>query len=904
MTARVDTADLSLPTGGFPGLDPSWSHRIEVDGQSWHYLDNAASLDGPPRATLLCVHGNPTWSYLWRSLVAAGSDAGYRVVAVDQLGMGFSQRDGHWRLADRVRDLGRFTDAIGLSGDDWDGVPVTTVGHDWGGVVSLGWAVDHPRELARLVLTNTAVHQPADSRVPFLLRLARQPAVHETGTVTTSTFLDVTLSLARPALAADVRDAYRAPYRGRDRRAAIGAFVEDIPVDAGHPSFAELDRIATGVRALHVPALLLWGPGDPVFSDRYLRDLIGRLPHADVHRFEGANHLVIEDADVAGTVVRWLDALEAAPRSADAGVPDGTDVPDGAAPSVDAAREYRPLTAPLTDQATSIAPAVVALGPHGTSSVSWAELATRVERLALGLADLGVRPGDRVSALVPPGVDLTTVLFACFRLGAVAVLADGGLGLAGLTRAVRGAGPAVIIGIERALVGANLGRWPGRRILVTSDAGAPAGVRNRAAATALGTETTLDRVIARGAELAAAGTALPPEPQPDDDAAILFTSGSTGPAKGVVYTHRRLAGMRDVVGETYGLSKDRPFVAGFAPFALLGTALGATSATPDMDVTSPSTLTAAALADAVAAIDADAVFASPSALANTVRTAPDLTADQRQALARVRLFLSAGAPISSAALARVHDLMPNADPHTPYGMTEVLPLTDVSLEQILEAERDAAAGTVVGAGGGTCVGRPVPGARIRVIPLDAAGRPTGEPTDRPGVTGELLVTAPNLKDRYDRLWNTEQRSRTWPGWHRTEDVGHLDADGRVWIEGRLAHIVVTERGVVTPVQLETAVSGIRAVERVAVVGVGPVGAQQVVVVLDTDPAQHRGSQRAPSLAPAGLAAAVRRVAHVPVAAVFRVPEVPTDIRHNSKVDRTRVAAWAERMLAGERAGTP
>ena len=181
----------------------------------WHLLDNGAQLARrglTPAGTLLCVHGNPTWSYLWRTLLAAGSDPAHpwRVVAVDQLDMGFSERTGTFRrLADRINDLGDLTAALGLDG------PVVTVGHDWGGVISLGWALAHPQQLAGVVLTNTAVHQPSGSPIPPALRLALHPAVHRWGTTTSDTFLRVTHSLAHPPLAADVRSAFMAPYRRR-----------------------------------------------------------------------------------------------------------------------------------------------------------------------------------------------------------------------------------------------------------------------------------------------------------------------------------------------------------------------------------------------------------------------------------------------------------------------------------------------------------------------------------------------------------------------------------------------------------------------------------------------------------------------------------------------------------------
>ena len=938
----TDGVRLAPAVTGWPGVAPGWSRRITVSGHTWHYFDNAASLPDSttPRGTLLCVHGNPTWSYLWRSVLDAGARAGWRVVAVDQLEMGFSEHTGaDHRLADRVRQLGDLTDTLGLSGDGWDGLGVVILGHDWGGVVSTGWAVDHPRELAGLALTNTAIHQPTEVKVPSLLRLARRPGVHSVATTLTPAFLDVTLRLARPPLADEVMRAYRSPYRTAHDRHGIGAFVADIPVDAAHPSHRELARIAAGVAELTVPALLIWGAKDPVFDERYLRDLIARLPHADVHRFSDAGHLVVEDADVAGTVMRWL-AAHALPSttaelassrpisSADLpSLPSTTAarhsraVPKATAPSSarsvsDEPAPYRPVYGALLDQAGSDDPAIVALHAAGRETVSWSELASRVHHLALGLNDAGVRPGHRVSLLVPPGVDLTTALFACLRLGAVVILADAGLGTRGLTLAVRGSAPDHIIGIERALVGARLLRWPGRRLLseprADGAATRPERVQARRDATtlgrvrrrALGLSGTVEELLARGAELAAGGATLPPEPDAHADAAILFTSGSTGPAKGVVYTHERLFRMCAAVSDAYGLSRERGLVAGFAPFSLLGTGLGALTSIPDMDVSAPATLTAGALADAVAAIGAYAVFASPSALANVVRTEGDLSPAQRAALADVRLFLSAGAPISSDHLARVGEVMPNADPHTPYGMTEVLPLTDVSLAQIRLAEADATTGAVPHAGGGTCVGRPLAGAQLRIVGLDGEGRATGQPTDSPGVTGEILVTAPNLKDRYDRLWATEAHSTTWPGWHRTDDVGHLDGDGRLWIEGRLAHVIVTAEGVLTPVQLENDVTGITGVLRAAVVAVGPVGTQQVVVVVETDPEAHAGARRPAALAPAGLTRAVRAAVGVPVAAVLRVPQMPTDVRHNSKLERTRLADWATRVLAGGRMVNP
>ncbi len=857
-----------------PGVDPMWSTYLDVpstaavdpDGtvNRWHYLDNLPSLVGETRGTLLCVHGNPTWSYLWRTLLAAGARQGWRVVAVDQLEMGLSERSGRKRrLADRIRDLEDFTGALRLRG------PLVTVGHDWGGVVSLGFADRNREDLAAVVLTNTAIHQDPNAPIPAPLRLALNGAVHRLGTSTTPAFLETTLALARPRLSPEVRAAYREPYRTASRRRGIEQFVADIPVGPAHPSHAELTRIAGNIRTLDVPVLMLWGPEDPIFSDTYLNDLTRRLPQADVHRFEGAGHLVAEDRDIAAPIFDWLGDRES--------------ISGAKVPACASAGSFTPLWQQIRDRGTgdsASTPAVADMGTDGEVArlLSWRELDHRVSRLAAGLHRIGVRSGSRVSLMVPPGVELTVLIYACLRLGAVIVLADAGLGAKGLSRAVRGTVPDFLVGIERALVAARVFGWPGTRI--------SAGPVPASRARLLGVTHHLSDLS--GGSSAYQGA----DPSPDSDAAILFTSGSTGPAKGVVYTHRQLSAMRDTLAVTLGLTPGSALVAGFAPFALLGPALGASSVTPAMDVTAPGTLTARALSDAAAAIEATTVFASPAALRNVLATAADITPRGGQALRRIKILLSAGAPIPSSLLEELQALVPSASLHTPYGMTEVLPVTDIDREGI----RKAAALPVPGTGNGVCVGSAVPAAEICISALDSSGAASGTPTTKPGVTGEILVRAPHVKDRYFRLWLTERESSRTAGWHRTGDVGHLDRDGRLWVEGRLAHVITSASGVLTPVGPEQAIEKLDAVRQAAMVGVGPAGTQAAVaVVVPADGGKASG------LAPTGLADSVRQALStggLSPAAVLTLPALPTDVRHNAKIDRAAVAKWAADVLEG------
>lgn len=969
------------------GVNPRYSHLLEVPttapieqraqqagARRWHYLDNLPVLVEQglePIGTILCVHGNPTWSYLWRTVLDAGVNerAPWRVVAVDQIDMGYSERthldlEGERRtLTDRIADLGDFTKALGLDETD---KPVVTLAHDWGGLVSFGWALEHREILSGVMLTNTAVYHDGIENIPAALRLAL--GVHEWGTHDSTAFIDVTLGLAQnegrlPApgsagagaidgalpqpvgkqpkrlypspLNEAIYRTYRAPYAHPAWREGVRNFVGDIPTGTDVPSYAPMQRIAEQIRNLDVPAFFQWGTKDPVFQRRYLFDLMERMPQAKVHRYEKASHLVIEDYDIATPMISWLAQTFGTREDGALIPPHNAEAEHRAARAhrhglMQGSETFRPMLAALTERANDTSTAVVDMDPKGDGTsvsvtLTWAELNQQVNATATRLHALGVRPGDRVNLMVPPGARLTTLIYACMKLGAVIVVADTGLGLPGLTRALKGANPSFLVGIPAALTAARTLLWPGKRISVE-----PLGsVQEKLLGVAGSVFTAPAADGTPGAPVPTPTVVEFPSPVPDADAAVLYTSGSTGPAKGVVYTQRQLAGMRDAIANTYGFAPGSGLVAGFAPFALLGPALGATSVTPTMDVTRPKTLTASALASAAAAIDASVVFASPAALVNVVATADELNAEQRAALAKVQTVLSAGAPIPVPLLEALSALVPNASLHTPYGMTEGLPVTDVSFEMIRQAIAEGtpnAAGEVLDpfARDGVCVGFAVYGAAVAIAPLLQDGSVAVELTHEPGVTGEILVSAPHVKDRYDTLWVTEEQSISTPGWHHTGDVGHLDASGRLWVEGRLAHVLLTSQGVLTPVAAEQSAESLPEVRRAALVAVGPAGTAAPVLVIEASantaalearqsasafkrallnrvPGAHRFPV-AEGVAPFELSQLVRqKVAEdtgVELAAVLVVHEHPTDIRHNSKIDRPALGEWAAKVLAG------
>ena len=850
-------APASLPPSDLPGLDPTWSRLVHAPdsrgvNRTWHALDVAPDQ---PQGTLLCVHGNPTWSYVFRSVAAAARDR-WRVIAPDHLGMGYSERvEDHLTLRDRVDELSSLTDALDVQG------PVIIVAHDWGGSISLGWAEQHLDMVAGVMLLNTAVSQPHGERAPALIRLARSSPLREALTARTDLFVRATLRQARPPLSSEVAAAYSAPYRSAARRQAIADFVADIPLETTHRTHTTLTGIGAGLDQLRsVPVLLAWGTRDPVFTEPYLRDLQRRLPQAVTHRFENAGHLVIEDAPIAKLVNQFAnDCINAV-----------IDIVDEVPPTPPVLiQRRRPLWAAVTEHEEDDTTAIVEMGRTAPKrEISWRQLAVTIDHLAKGMNAVGIAPGDRVGLLVPPGADLTAILYATWRAGATAVVADAGLGLGGLRRALRGADVKHVFGETKGLTAA---RAMGLRATFISVGSTP-----RPARAALGISYAL-------AELREIGQGRPTiaEPAPSDVAAVLFTSGATGPAKGVVYLHQQLEAQRDAVRTTFAVKESDRLVAAFAPFALFGPALGVPSVVPHMDVTAPATLTARALAAAVASIEATLVFAAPAALRNIVATSGALRRGERNALLGVRMLLSAGAPVPVNVLQSASTLMGGCEAHTPYGMTEALPVSDITLKQIRGSE----------GGRGVPVGLPVSGVQVAVSSLDSDGDPSGGLTDEAGITGEVCVRGKHVKDHYDQLWATEQESARDVGWHRTGDVGHVDEQGSLWIEGRLAHVVTTAGGPVTPVAIEQRVEGLVDVRLAAVVGVGPQGTQVVVVVVEA-PTIH------PGLAPLPLLDEVRGVAEVDVAAVLVVRRLPVDIRHNSKIDRIRVALWAEEVLAG------
>ena len=811
------------------GLNPSWSHIVEVpshDGKihRWHYLDRPALNNDAP--TVLCLHGNPTWSFLWSRLFTELNEK-FRVVAPDHLSMGFSDQVGPRRYRDRVADINDFVNALGMSG------PIWLVAQDWGGAIAMGYAVAHPERVAGLVLSNTGIAVPFGRKAPRLIQISASGGLHRAMTRNTSLFVRGTAYLPGAGLTRQQRQGLVAPYVRRDQRDGVAGFVADVPFDEKHQTFADLAEVAAQLPSLRVPVRLWWGAKDPVFNDDFADDLIKRFTDVQIQRVANSGHLAVIETSIAP----FLESAISQSQSVEQQVFEAQGPEESLWSRI--MNPSRKNTLAIHDGADR-------------SSVTFSELDSRVATFAQALVQHGVEAGERVAVLVPPSIDLIALVYACWRIGAVTVIADRGLGLNGLGSAVKSSRVQHLVGIRSAVIAARTLRWAPRASLIDL------------------------KSLQKSMQLEGLKQLGRPEPKNDAMAAILFTSGATGPAKGVRYTHRQLGAQRDILQRVYNITDADSFVAAFAPFALFGPALGITTGLADMDVTSPATLTAKALDDACRATQATMVFASPAALVNVLKTA----SSNVNSLHQVRLVMSAGAPVPIETLRHMQKLCPQAEMHTPYGMTEVLPVADLSLQQRED----------VGEGSGVCVGRAVDGCNVKVVSID------GGISELPiGVTGEIVVSAPWMSLGYNRLWLTQQNARFESDgftWHRTGDVGHINGDGNLWIEGRVVHMIHTADGSMTPVPLEVACEKISGVKRAAAVGIGDKGVQQLVMVLETDQVKE-------DPAPEQLAAQVREaLAGLDVVAIWETKKLPVDIRHNSKIDRTALAQKMQKVFSG------
>ena len=519
--------------------------------------------------------------------------------------------------------------------------------------------------------------------------------------------------------------------------------------------------------------------------------------------------------------------------------------------------------------------------PRKNRTLTFRELDAMSDRIAHGLVRTGIGRGVRTVLMVPPSPELFALTFALFKVGAVPVLVDPGLGVRNLKRCLAEAEPRAFIGIPKAHLARILFGWA---------------------------KATLATLISVGPRLFWTGTTLaaltshaeqdlpfPLAPTEENDtAAILFTSGSTGAPKGAVYTHGNFTAQVEALRTVYGIEPGEIDLPTFPLFALFAPALGMTAVIPEMDFTRPGSVNPRRIIDAIRRCNVTTMFGSP-ALINRVGS---FGAARGVKLPTLRRVISAGAPVPATVLERFGTMLaPGVQIFTPYGATEALPVCSIGSAEILGETR-----AITDAGGGVCIGRPVEGIRLEVIDITDEPVPYWHEDLRvpTGRIGEIVVQGPQVTRRYfnrpeaDRLAKIDD-PESGGFFHRMGDLGGLDEQGRVWFCGRKAHRVETAEGPLFTIPCEAVFNTHPAVFRTALVGVGEKGSALPVLCVELE----KGVKTDEETVRRELLALGNEHIHThAITTILFHPAFPVDIRHNAKIFREKLAVWAARRLAG------
>ena len=535
----------------------------------------------------------------------------------------------------------------------------------------------------------------------------------------------------------------------------------------------------------------------------------------------------------------------------------------------------------LTRQALANPAALAIASPTGSHrqgtqrsyhTLTMADLDRRSSAIAAGFQSMGIGPGKRIAMLVRFGEDFICLVFALLKTGATMVLIDPGMGRKNLIRCLEATNPDGFVAIPAAYAVARLlkSRFPNAKHNVVVGRWIP------------GSRTPTLSQIERGAP----GDYRNPITDSSAESAIIFTTGSTGPPKGVLYSHQTFLSQIDLIAQGYGITPGGTDLSCFPLFGLFNAVMGTTTILPDMDPTRPADVDPPRLLDAIEQWEISQAFGSPALwtkMGNYCRA-------NDRSMRSLRRVLSAGAPVPPRVLQSIRDAIHlDGVMYTPYGSTEALPIASIESREVLE---ETAALTSVGRG--TCVGSKFPQIDWKIIRIrDDAMFRLDEAEEVPvGEIGELIVTGPVISKQY--VTRTEQNAlhKLSDGeriWHRMGDVGYLDARDRFWFCGRKAHRVVTPSTTIFTEPVEAIANTHPEIYRSALVGTGERPNQQPLLILE--PWSKNCDQ---SLVQRGVRNILK---DNPVTSgiqniTFYPTKLPTDIRHNSKIFREQLTDWA------------
>jgi len=495
--------------------------------------------------------------------------------------------------------------------------------------------------------------------------------------------------------------------------------------------------------------------------------------------------------------------------------------------------------------------------------------------IAAGLERVGIVRGTKTILMVKPCRDFFAITFALFKAGAVPVVVDPGMGIKRMLSCMKESKPEAFIGIPHA------------HILPTF---CPGYFRTVKTFITVGQRLFwggFDMNHIRKVPWAAHSIAKTTK---NETAAILFTSGSTGPAKGAVYTHGNFDAQIRQIQSHFNITPDEIDLPTFPLFALFDPALGMTAVIPDMDPTKPALVDPQKIIEAIINQGVTNMFASP-ALLNRVGRFGERNKIRIPSLKRV---VSAGAPVSPANIERFSRMLSKtAEIHTPYGATEAVPIISISSHEILEETR-----SLSDQGYGNCIGRPINDTDVRLIqitdsPIETFSEDLLVPQGEIGefiVKGDLVSRSYYERPHYNSLHKIKEGDEIW---HRMGDLGWMDKSNRFWFCGRKSHRVITEKGTLYTIPCESIFNTHKSVYRSALVGIGPSGNHIPVICIELEEENKLDMKQ---IEKELLALAKKNVITRDINIFLFHKSFPVDIRHNSKIFREKLSGWAEKQL--------
>ena len=465
--------------------------------------------------------------------------------------------------------------------------------------------------------------------------------------------------------------------------------------------------------------------------------------------------------------------------------------------------------------------------------------------------------------MVRPGLDLIRVVFALFKMGAVPIVIDPGMGLKKFLRCVRHSKPMALVGIAPAIWSARLFRPSFRGVDIKICVGR-------------GFEKQIGGYKGHGAFEVV-------DSAEDELAAILFTSGSTGAAKGVLYEHGMFLAQVEAIRRQYGIEPGEVDLPMLPVFALFNPALGMCTVVPDMNPSRPASVDPEHIVRAIQQNSVTNSFGSPALWIKIARYCERKSIT----LPTIRRILMAGAPVPPALMANMRAIIPNGEIHTPYGATEALPVSSISATEVLE---QTAVRTQKGEG--TCVGRPLPNVLIRIIePTEGPIATIEQVVELPaGSIGEIIVQGASVTRGYDYLPEADAGSKIVDGakqWHRMGDMGRLDDSDRLWFCGRKLERVITEVGAMYTDCCEAIFNAHPLVYRSALIDLCQ-GRPAIVIEPEKSAFPKSTDERArfiESLRELGQ----KNTQTVAIKDFFFEANFPVDVRHNAKIHRLSLA---------------